>query len=69
MTTMKEFYECIDDFWFEVYHVAIYLARQDLWLAKFRDNDIKRFLLKMIEWNEGSKHNWNYETNSLGKRM
>ncbi|MBD3231469.1 hypothetical protein GF322_02285 [Candidatus Dependentiae bacterium] len=66
----KEFLQCIDDFWFEVYHVAIYLARQDLWHAKFRDNDIKnRFLLKMIEWNEGAKHNWNYETNSLGKRM
>ena len=68
--TEKEFYECIDDFWFEVYHVAIYLARQDLWHAKFRNNDIKNhFLLKMIEWNEGSKHNWDYETNSLGKRM
>ncbi len=68
--TTQEFYKNIDDFWFEVYHVAKYLARGDLWHAKWRDSDIKkRFLLKMIEWNEGSKNNWNHETNSIGKRM
>ena len=66
----KEFLYLIDEFWFEVYHIAKYLKRKDLWSAKFRDSDIKsRLLIKMIEWNMASKHNWNYTTHHIGKKM
>ncbi len=66
----SEFQRIVREFWFEVYHVAKYLARGDLWSAKFRDNGLKQeFLLRMICWHEQAKHNWDYTTHSQGKRM
>lgn len=66
----KEFVDLIKEFWFEVYHVAKYLKREDLWSVKFRASGINHhLLLKMIEWNEQAKHNWNYSTYFLGGRM
>lgn len=66
----KEFRRVIEEFWFEVYHVAKYLARGDLWSVKFRDHGIKQeFLLQMIRWHEQAKHQWNFSTHSQGKRM
>jgi len=47
-----EFRRVVDEFWFEAYHVAKYLARNELWLAKSRDWATKRFLWRMIEWHE-----------------
>ena len=68
--TEKEFHRVINEFWFEAYHVAKYLARGDLWSVKFRDNGLKQeFLLQMIRWNEQAKHQWDYSTHSQGKRM
>lgn len=66
----EEFHRLIKEFWFEIYHVAKYLRRQDLWSVQFRLSGIHHnFLVKMICWNEASKHNWNYRTNKIGKRM
>ncbi len=68
--SQEEFLRIIEEFWFEVYHVAKYLARSDLWSVKFRDHGIKQeFLLQMIRWHEQAKHQWNYSTHSQGKRM
>ncbi len=68
--TEKEFLDLCKIFWFEVYHIAKYIKREDLWFAKFRDSDLKnRFLIKMIQWNVCAKHDWNLTTHSLGKRM
>ncbi|MBA3237356.1 MAG: aminoglycoside 6-adenylyltransferase [Parachlamydiaceae bacterium] len=62
------FVNVINEFWFEAYHVAVYLKRGDLWSAKARTNGIHyNFLLKMIEWNELSKHDWNYCIPPMGK--
>jgi len=65
----KEFDRVVREFFFEVYHVAKYLQRNDLWHAKFRDWAAKEFLLKMIEWHELATHNWSYDVHYLGKRM
>ncbi len=66
----QEFQTVIQEFWFEVHHVAKYLKREDLWSAKFRSGSIQdHFLLKMIEWNEQAKRNWESQVPPLGKRM
>jgi aminoglycoside 6-adenylyltransferase len=68
--TEKEFQNIVKEFWFETYHVAVYLKREDLWSAKVRQNGIhENFLLKMIEWNEQCKHNWEISIPHEGKKM
>ena len=44
----SEFRRVVEEFWLEAYHVAKYLARDELWLAKERDWATKRFLATMI---------------------
>lgn len=68
--TRDEFNRIVEEFWFEIYHVAKYLARGDLWSVKFRDAGIKHeFLLQMIRWHIQAKNNWTYTTHSEGKGM
>lgn len=63
-----EFQRIAREFWFEAYHVAKYLVREDLWSVKFRANSMNAFLLKMMEWREGAKGEWK-ELPAHGKRM
>lgn len=66
----EEFHCLVNEFWFEVYHVAKYLYRKDLWSTQFRLSGIfHNILIKMICWNEAAKHNWDYSTHSNGKRL
>lgn len=67
--TQEEFLAAIQIFFFEAFNCAKYLARKDLWHAKLRDWTTKEYLLKMIEWHEMAKHNWNYDTFWHGKNM
>lgn len=67
--TEAELTNVVQEFWFEAYHVAKYLKRDDLWAAKFRDWGLKGLLLKMLEWHEKSLHGWDYDTEHLGIRM
>lgn len=67
--SQEEFLTAIKIFFFEAFNCAKYLARSDLWHAKLRDWTTKEYLLKMIEWNEAAKHNWNYDTYWHGKKM
>lgn len=67
--TQQDFTYVVNVFFFEVYHVAKHLYRNDLWHAKFRDWATKEFLLQIIEWHEKSKHGWDYDTYDLGKGM
>ncbi|RZQ63138.1 aminoglycoside 6-adenylyltransferase [Amycolatopsis suaedae] len=48
--TREEFDEALDEFWFEATQIPVYLARGDLWVVKFRDNTMKEFLLRMLQW-------------------
>lgn len=67
--TAAEFATAIDEFWFEAYHVAKYLKRDELWMVKFRDWSTKEWLLKMIEWHAQASHGGNIDTHYLGKQM
>ncbi|MEO7660546.1 MAG: aminoglycoside 6-adenylyltransferase, partial [Pyrinomonadaceae bacterium] len=67
--TEIDFVNLVNEFWFETYYAAKYLKRDELWLAKFIDSNLKKFLLEMIEWHEQSKHKWDYETYYSGKAM
>lgn len=63
----KEFTDLVREFWFEIYHVAKYIKRRDLWSVKFRMGGIyDHYLIKMICWNEVSKGK---ATHSLGKHL
>lgn len=67
--TEGEFTNTVREFWFEVYHVAKYLTREDSWAAKYRDWKAKELLLTMLEWYERSLHGQDYPTEHLGIRM
>lgn len=67
--SQQEFENLVNEFFFEVYHVAKHLCRNDLWHAKFRDWTTKELLLRMIEWHEKSMHGWDHDTLQHGKRM
>ena len=64
-----DFHRTIEDFWHEAHNIAKYLARGDLWSAKFRDWESKKVLLRMIEWHAHAKYGWQHDTSHLGKRM
>lgn len=65
----EEFISTVNEFWFEIWHVAKHLKREDLWHAKFRDWTTKELLLKMIEWYEKSNQGWDLDTYYLGVKM
>lgn len=65
----KEFQEVVKEFWFEVYHVGVYLKRRDLWSVKFRSWAAHSFLLKMIEWHAEAENDWRFSPPPIGKRM
>ena len=63
------FLRTIQEFWFEAYHVAVYLKRKDLWSVKFRSNAMNTFLLALIEWEAESRNGWNKAISPMGKQM
>ena len=65
----QEFQNVIEEFWFEVYHVGVYLKRGDLWQVKFRSWAAQTFLLRMIEWNAQAENGWESSPPPMGKRM
>lgn len=50
LPTQAEFDAVVEEFWFEAAHMPRYLARDDLWVVKFRDWTMKTNLLQMLEW-------------------
>lgn len=65
----REFLETVEEFWFEAYHVAIYLKRKDLWSVKFRSTAMHTFLLRMIEWESEAENSWHQSVPPHGKWM
>jgi len=64
-----EFARIVQEFWFEAYHVAKYLARNELWLAKSRDWATKELLLTVIEWHDRTPHGRDDDTKCAGNQM
>ena len=48
--TAEVFHASIKYFWFNAYHVAKYLLRDELWRAKYYDWELKQQLLQMMGW-------------------
>lgn len=44
-------------------------VRDELWAAKFRDQDLNARLLQMIEWDHRARYGADYDTRYLGTRM
>lgn len=48
--TAETFHTSVEKFWFNAYHVAKYILRDDLWRAKYYDWELKQHLLQMMGW-------------------
>jgi aminoglycoside 6-adenylyltransferase len=69
LPTEVEFTDGVKEFWFEAYHVAKYLSRGELWLAKSRDFATKQLLLRIVEWNALHARLWDRNAHEEGKNM
>lgn len=65
--TPAEFQFIVQEFWFEAIHVAQFIRRRELWVAKFRDWTMKQDLLQMMEWHAQIHRQVN--TWVIGKRI
>ncbi|MEO7802004.1 MAG: aminoglycoside 6-adenylyltransferase, partial [Ginsengibacter sp.] len=65
----KSFQNNENEFWFECYHIAKYLKRNDLWSAKVRDKDAKAFLLEMLQWHHLNKQHTAFHPKLYGREM
>ncbi len=67
--TTAEFSTCINWFYAAALMCARCIVRNERWMAKVRDWDLKSQLLQMIEWDHKSRYGWDYDTWHLGVRM
>lgn len=61
--------QCIHWFYAAALMEAKLLVRRELWQAKFREWDLMRQLLRMVEWDHRSRYGWDYDTWYNGKRI
>lgn len=59
----------INEFWFEAIHVAQFIRRRELWVAKYRDWTMKQDLLRLLEWHARATGEGDVNTWLLGKRI
>ncbi len=59
----------INEFWFEAIHVAQFIRRRELWVAKYRDWTMKQNLLRLLEWHARATGEGDVNTWLLGKRI
>src|SRR5918911_765530 len=60
---------CIHWFYAAALMCAKCVVRDEPWMAKVRDWDLKRELLHMIEWDHKTRHGWSYDTWYNGKHL
>lgn len=64
-----EFEACIDDFFAAALMCAKCVARDEPWMAKVRDWDLKQELLRMLAWDHRARHGWSYDTWHAGGHL
>jgi len=64
--TAEEFLECVHWFYAEALQAAKCIVRDELWMAKSRDAELKLMLLRMLEWDHRARHGPDYDTWYLG---
>ena len=65
--TEKMFLESVNMFWFLALYLAKQIIRNDLWMVKVRDANMKELLLQMIEWHEENVNGMQYDTWHAGR--
>jgi aminoglycoside 6-adenylyltransferase len=65
--TAEEFDVCINWFYAAALMWAKNIVRDDRWPAKHREWDLKKQLLRMIEWDHKGRYGWDYDTRHLGR--
>ncbi len=61
--------ECCNWFYAAALMEAKLLVRGQLWQAKFREWDLLRQLLRMVEWDHRARYGWDYDTWYNGKNI
>ncbi|MHC1695600.1 MAG: aminoglycoside 6-adenylyltransferase [Eubacteriales bacterium] len=54
-------------FWFVVVYLAKQLLREELWIVKTKDNELKAPLLQMVEWHAKVTHDEKYDVWHAGR--
>ena len=67
--TRADFETCTNWFYAAALMCAKCIVRDEPWMAKVRDWDVKTQLLQMIEWDHKLRYGWDYDTWHLGGRM
>lgn len=67
--TPAEFETCINWFYAAALMCAKCIVRDELFMAKLRDWEIKEALLQMIAWDHRSRYGWDFETWHNGAHM
>ena len=67
--SQEEFERCVDWFAAAALMCAKSIVRDEPWMAKIRDEEVKATLLQMIEWGHRARYGWDYDTWYLGVRM
>lgn len=65
----EAFATCINWFYAAAIMCAKCLARNEPWMGKYRDWDLKQQLLSMIEWDHKGRYGWGYDTWHNGAHM
>lgn len=65
--TESMFIQTVNMFWFVALYTAKQILRNELWVAKVRDGDMKELLLQMIEWHEKTVNGHEYDTWHAGR--
>jgi aminoglycoside 6-adenylyltransferase len=67
--TAEEFRRCVNWFTAAALLQAKDIARDEPWMAKMRDRDLKDQLLEIIEWDHRARYGWHFDTWHLGVHM
>jgi aminoglycoside 6-adenylyltransferase len=62
-----KFLQTINMFWFITLYTAKQILRNELWVVKVRDGNLKELLLQMIEWHEKTVNGVEYDTWHAGR--
>lgn len=61
------FLQSVNMFWFIALYSAKQILRNELWVVKVRDNNMKQLLLQMIEWHQKVVNGAEYDTWHAGR--
>lgn len=64
--TAEEFRRCVDWFTAAALMEAKAIVRDEPWMVKIRDAEVKETLLQMIEWDHRARYGWGFDTWHVG---